>query len=124
MTPAQMQERIAELEEENAYLRGELGLTDTSAQRAILRRAGLTGAMAALMTALHCANGRTLSVLQILDAMGTTAEPKIVAVQVSKLRAKWGREVIETVWGCGYRITPAGVAKYEAALGFATVLAA
>lgn len=116
-------ERIAELEEEVAYLRGELGLMKTADDVAKLRRAfRLTPQEAHLVLALYGAHGRPLSHYQLLERIpsiwrGEHCSDNLTRVYVSKARKKLGiADYIATLWGHGFCLTPAGMDLIKAAL--------
>lgn len=108
-------DRIADLEEENAALKRQLGLlADSDMVTKVCRRWRLTGREAQLLVALHDAKGRACSKDHLLDALygqGEGPEIKIIDVFVCKVRAKIGFDKISTVWGRGYMLSAAG---YEA----------
>ncbi len=117
-------ERIAELEEENAWLRSELGLVVDGDQLATLRKTYemATGA-ACLVLALYRAKGRLLNKLQLHEAIPAIWKDhdercvKIVDVRICHARKGVGRDAIETICGQGYGLTPEGMEKVRAALG-------
>jgi hypothetical protein len=118
--------RCAELEEEVAYLRGELALTHEAETYARLRahlrsRPGShRGGAIGLITALYSAHGRVLTTAQIMDAVPATKTehedrmPDISKVWVCSARKALGHDSIENVWGKGYRMTPAGIERVRA----------
>ena len=109
-------DRLALLEEENAWLRRELGLSIDATRCSIVAfRHGLSLQQARLLLALHAAGGRTLTKPQLLTATAVDAgreddrELKIIDVIVHKVRAAIGAGMISTSWGVGYALTPAGI---------------
>lgn len=114
--------RITELEEEVAYLRSELGLVRDLAQigRLVTRlRIGKT--QANFLLALYNSRANPLNRYRLYDitrmhGLREEVDIKIVDIQVCKLRRQLGHDVIETVRGLGYRLTPLGVATVEMAL--------
>lgn len=81
----------------------------------------LTHQEAWLFHAIHNRGARGLTHEQAITHMPATADPldrfyKQISVQVCRIRAKAGPDVIETLWAQGYRITPAGRAKIAGVL--------
>lgn len=114
-------ERIANLEDEVAYLRSELGLAqDATKIKALKVSLGLTETEALLLHALYATRQHYLSRAQVFDATRPSSRRdctlKIVDVYVSKLRRKIGSDIIKTLWGYGYCLTPQGVALVQASL--------
>lgn len=125
--------RCEELEERVAWLEGELGIQRVAdhvlALRQVLdvalreqgaQRRGRNQS-AELVMALYRANGRPLSRYQLLDAIpsptGRERDAKIVDVWVCIARKGIGADAIENVWGRGYRLSQAGIARVAEALG-------
>lgn len=111
-----------ELEEEVAYLRGELGLQKAAVRSAKLADHGLTGLESALLVALYGANGRPLSRLVCEERMqaarhGGGESLHVVNVYISKLRTKLGADVISNTREVGYALTDVGLAKVANMLG-------
>lgn len=115
-----MCERCADLEERVAWLESELGLRRDAERIERLKRAipayrlGGRGQAAHLLDALYAAKGRTLTKLQILEALPSPAGNderglKLVDVVVCIARAGLGKSAIETIWGVGYRLTDEGI---------------
>ena len=52
----------------------------------------------------------------VSEAPGGARDERIIDVWTCKLRRKLGEGAIATLWGHGYRLTEAGIAKVEAAL--------
>jgi len=120
---AKFADLLAERDERIACLEGELGLRANAEAMARLRSVwGVTPAEAQVLMHLHGAQGRLVNEKLIEDALPRNDHATdrsgyaIVKVYVSRLRTKLGRDVIETVWGRGYKITPEGMAKVEAIL--------
>lgn len=113
-----LEERIAELEEEVAYLRSELGLTHSAGREANFRKSlGITAQESRFLMALYDARGRMLLKTQLEDAIKRGFDgkaQKVVDVYACRVRKRIGFDAIETVWGSGYRITPKGIAIVEA----------
>jgi len=123
-----MCQRCEELEERVAWLESELGLQRAADVFAKIRAAmpavvhgNLRGRATGLVTALYKAEGRTMTSYQIMEALPALSgiderDPGIVKVWVCAARKTLGRDSIETVWGRGYRMTPAGLARVKAIL--------
>ena len=100
-----LEERVADLEEEVAYLKSELGLSSDLTKVAALMDCGLTRGEARAVVALRSTNGRVLSRSQVADATGLTDQTvKVVVCRVSNKMAG-----IETARGLGYRLTSEGM---------------
>lgn len=100
-----------DLIDEVEFLRGELGSTADLVQTAEERqRLGLTPMEYRTAAALARANGRTLTVPQIMDAIESEAEdPKVVSVYICQIRhALKFFDAIKTIPTVGYSMTPAG----------------
>lgn len=77
--------RVAELEDECAYLKSELGLSIRATQVRALVDLGMGAHHARVILALRAAKGRTLSVFQIGDAADLTPlSAKIITCQARK----------------------------------------
>lgn len=101
-------DRIADLEEEVAFYRRELGVAENNSQVNAVAGLGLTQQEARLAVVLFQAKGRVLTREQLLEAISTGGSPSGVSTVLSVVRSVIGRAAIETVQGVGYRITPAG----------------
>jgi len=112
--------RCAELEEEVAYLKSELGLTqDTSSVHALRGRFKIDPQQARLLLTLYEANGRTLTTVFLHEAISSrehTFGSKLVHVRVMRLRKVLGKPAIETLYGLGYRLSAEGRALVCSAL--------
>ncbi len=118
--------RCEELEEEVAYLKGELGeLTNTTREYETRKRLGLKPQECKLLAALYSARRSGFVaggyLLDIIEANGKKKtelnDPqRSLLVYIHRIRKQLGRDAIENVWGHGYRLTATGVAVYEAAL--------
>lgn len=124
MTEAALNERIAELEEENAQLKRALKLTaDQERFEAFRRNLGLTPQEAAVFCLMFDrypnAAGKELIFTMLYSTKygpegGPDNEDHIVKVLVSKIRRKIGKKAIETKYGSyglsdgTYRLTEAG----------------
>lgn len=119
---AALLDRIADLEEQVAYYKGELGLLRDADDYARLRaRWGLTPMEAALVLALYARVGHTMSRASLMDALYSNRpqdEPaiKIIDVMVCKARAKLGRGFIRNAWGRGYYLEASAVEALDAVL--------
>jgi DNA-binding response OmpR family regulator len=111
--------RCQELEEEVAWLKGELGLRLDADKIAVLSNAfGFSPNQTKMALTLLASNGRPVTRIQLDEAMPGAPERSYsyVSVYVSHIRQALGFDAIETVWGQGYRLTPAGAEKIRAAL--------
>lgn len=103
--------RVQQLEEENAFLKRQLGIeTDREVVRKLADALSLTRYEARALALLYAKNG-TVSRDGIMDAMyAGDNEPniKIVDIWVCKLRRKLGDGIIHSLWGLGYQLTPEG----------------
>jgi hypothetical protein len=115
-------DKCGELEEQVAYLKGQLGL-QVGATEASKLRAGfdLTTKEVAVVLHLYETRARATTKEGVLNALYGASldvpEIKIVDVFVCKARKKLPDGSIETIWGHGYRLTSIGVAAIEAVLG-------
>lgn len=110
-----------ELEEEVAYLRGELNEATTERTFAGLRRAfALAPTETRFLLALYEARGRTLSRWifdeKVPPVTGQDRQSNVVAVYIWRIRQTLGRDAIKSEWGRGYFLTPSGIADVEKAL--------
>jgi DNA-binding response OmpR family regulator len=122
MTPA---ERIAQLEEEVAYLRSELGLAQDRERLSIIGRAlGLSPAPAAILLCLYDTK-RTVSIYGLEEAYGSRAqgENNIVSVYICRIRRALPGGV-DTVWRLGYRLSTKGRAALDALFAKPAMIAA
>lgn len=117
-----------ELEEEVAYLRGELGMTRNAAVEGILRSAfKIAPSEVTLLLALYRARGKVLSREQLNEAVPpkwSRVEDRasnLISVWVCRLRKKIGSDAIENQWDGKYALTATGIAKVQAALETARV---
>lgn len=122
-------QHCAEKDERIAWLESELGTrTDferIDAIRRALKRSGRNrgGNTARLIEALYAAKGRMLTRWQLMVAMPPEdhgedeRNPNMVSVYVAWARKGIGHDGIESVWGSGYRITEAGMARVAEILG-------
>lgn len=113
--------RCAELEEEVAYLRSELGVQQEASLTDILKvRFGLVRGWAAVLAALYRAKGRCVMHAQLEEAIPNPndrdRDNRIVTVYVALLRGVLGKDAIATVWGSGYRLTESGLERVESVL--------
>jgi len=114
--------RCAELEEEVAYLRAELGLQRDETQIALVREAlplGIPGrvGVARFLLALYAARGRVMTYAQIMEAVPPKAGGdddrtyNLITIWACWARKALGRDIIDTVFGHGYRLTPEGLTR-------------
>jgi DNA-binding response OmpR family regulator len=116
-------EIIAQLREENLWLRAELGLLMDEEQLAEAKKwFGLTRSEAKLLNILM--NSRLVTYDQAMLGMGEPgrdyeAQEKILDVWVCKLRAKLKKHGagIKTIWSTGYELDPASRRIIAARLG-------
>lgn len=109
-------ERIAELEEEVAYLRRELNLQDDADRMDRLRRAfRLTPYEAKALERLRSTHPRPLAAWRLTDTP-TENETAMGRVYVCRLRHKLGKQAIRVDWGIGYTLSPEGVEMVDRAL--------
>lgn len=111
-----------ELEEEVAYLRGELGLTISAAAVGAVKAAtGMSDGPARVLLALYHSKGRPLAKYQILDAAPAQRterdrDPKLADVWINRIREAAGHDTVRTIWGRGHAITPDGIIVVDRAL--------
>lgn len=124
-------QRCAHLEERVAWLESELGIQRDAAKREALRRETVArsphkfgrGGAADVVLALYEARGRVMSFGQILEAVpprrGGSDERRadLVKVFVCVARKTIGKDAIDTIWGVGYRLTPAGMRRVAQIVG-------
>lgn len=111
--------RCLELENEVAWLRSELGLRLDMEEIAKLSNAfGFSPNQSKLALTLLASNGRPVTRLQLDEAMPGDADRSYsyVSVYISHIRQALGFDAIETIWGQGYRLTPAGADQIRAVL--------
>lgn len=120
-TLPQALERIDYLEAQVDGLQRELGhILSADVATRLVSRWKLTPKEALILAHLTAIRGRLATKDSIMSAIyrGADDEPeiKIVDVFICKLRNKIGEGRIATVWGQGYRLTPAGLAEVDAVL--------
>lgn len=106
------EDKDAELE----YLRGELALVDNiEAERRLRVSARLEGNTEPriLLHLMRCRH-HTATRLQLADLLGEDTNPKAMDVFLSRIRGRLGHDLIETIWGQGFRLTEVGMARLEA----------
>lgn len=109
---ARLEERVAGLEDEVAYLRSEMGLSVSATRVGLVRAAlKLRPGCCKMLLAMFDAKGRVLNRFQLAEAHahpngGDTL--RAVNVHMCLIRKRLGQESIEGVWGVGYRLTDAG----------------
>jgi len=104
-------QRIAELEEENTYLKRQLAMEVDQNQLIALRdKFGLTNTQAIVLSALVAAHGRTVekaALVMLLEERGSKiTDFEMIGVLVCHIRKAIGFESIKNVWGRGYRVSP------------------
>lgn len=115
--------RIEHLEAENAWLKEQLVAEVVGEHFAKLRAHGLSVQASRMILTLYGRRGRVMSRDALCDAIPPVDSAherdgeSIVNAYVCKVRKLLGRDVIESVRGAGYRITPAGTAKVRGILG-------
>lgn len=116
-----------ELRERIAWLESELGISRRNEVFQALRAPAEPGTRssftrnqsAEVLAALYSANGRVLSRYQLLEAVPSPTgnedrNVKIVDVWICWARKHLGRDAIDNIWGRGYRLSPAGMARVAA----------
>jgi DNA-binding winged helix-turn-helix (wHTH) protein len=116
-----------ELEEELAYFKQALKVEQSENRLAKLSKAfGFTPSQAKLALALYDRAGKVLTKEFALEVLypnpDEAAKRKIVDVIVCKIRTKLiyycgNQKPIDTVWGRGFQMSPAGIAVFAKALG-------
>lgn len=119
---ADLHEQIAQLTEERDYYKAELGLIrDTDLTNQIASRLGLTGKECEIVRALYAKPGSFLKKQALMEELyfDRADEPKtnVITVNVHRIRYKMGADAVETFYGRGYRLTPAGIELIKAAAG-------
>lgn len=115
-------ERIADLQEQVAHLRRELGIACRENERETLRRYWrLTPMESHIIAMLNSAAGRYVgkgSIAEMLEEVGSKAEfeDANIKVMVCRIRLKCGPGLIETAHGMGYRLSAVGRARVYQAL--------
>lgn len=109
-------ERIAQLEEEVAYLKRELGdvLEATSVER-LRRELRVEPMQARILLRLALARGRVVTQAQLMDLHDRAVSPNTLRVHIHRLSRAVGTPVATAAWR-GYVITPAGAAVVDRAL--------
>lgn len=119
-----MCERCADLEIENAYLAGELGLVRVTAEDERIRRVlKLTPSEHYVLKSLYAGRAQPfVNGWMIVDGLEKYApshrsSQNSLKVYVTMIRRKLGgRAIIRNVWGLGYKLETRGAAAYEKAL--------
>lgn len=115
-----------ELAERVAWLEGELGAQLSGGQVNDIRRAlNIRPQTAQMILALYRAKGRMMSNLQLWETIPQVKNPhadddrnfKAVDVQICNARRALGPGMIDTLWGRGRALTPAGMARVRSCLG-------
>jgi DNA-binding response OmpR family regulator len=116
-----MCQRCPVLEEENAWLRSELGLrVEATHLDAITRALRVEPNQARLLLALYTARGRVVLRDQLRDVLALRPEAmdadrdyrNFISVHICRLRKSFSG--IRTALGLGYAMTPAGMAQVRA----------
>lgn len=114
--------RCADLEERVAWLERELGMVrDIERHHRFRRAARLIPSTAEVVLRLYDAAGGVVTNAQILEMLPSGRLEKDVLTNLTKVhmcraRRALGRDVVETQWGVGYRMTPQGRARVRAIL--------
>jgi DNA-binding response OmpR family regulator len=115
-----LQARIRDLEDELSYAKAELSL---SAERDRVARLQMTFAISPaqgrVLLRLYKARGSVVSHEAVIHCASPDPEEvgsNLGKAQVCYLRRKFGRELITSVWGVGYALTPEGLEKVQAIL--------
>lgn len=118
------------LRDENDHYRNEERASVEIERVAAIRKATrLFPAPAAMLLRLYDARGRLISKERLEELVPPVrveerVDWKVVDVYMHRIRKVLGFDVIETIWGNGYRLTPLGVAAVERALGITAERAA
>lgn len=102
---------VADLEEENRYLRRQLGLArDTDMALRLQKAIGISTRESRVLAALIAASGRVVTTYDLFEAMDSTADDERGAVKVAicHIRKKLGRAAIEGYCGVGYALARSG----------------
>lgn len=100
----------AQLEEEVAFLRSELGQRYAATDVQIIADTfGLTPGVAHVLRQLYGANGHPVTPWQIAEGLPgiEDRDPEISRVYICRIRKALGRDAVETVRTRGYRLAPA-----------------
>jgi DNA-binding response OmpR family regulator len=125
-----MCDRCEELEERVAWLESELGMQRDAQQFQKLhdamaaafgskrnRKEMRCGQPVELLLALYRAKGSVVSVYQLLERIPSPndkdRDAKIVSVWVYFARALLGKDIIDNVWGRGYRLSDTGMQRVK-----------
>lgn len=110
-----LSERIADLEEQVAYLKSELGISRDMAIAARFKKAfGLTRGESSIVAMLYSSRFKAFTKDQLFEATrdaGRSEEPgmKVVDVLMYRVRRRLGYQSICTIHNRGYALTPYGV---------------
>lgn len=110
----ELERKVADLEEETAYLRRELGLQIEETRVAQLHDAfGLSRQQALFVLTLYAAKGRTVTYAQIdevLPKLRTDERCEKYQRQLTaEIRKRMGRGYFVASYGIGFRMTPLGL---------------
>lgn len=115
-----------DMRERIAWLESELGLQRHAALLDKIRRALAPGSRnskargaAALIAALYAAQGRPMSIRQLMEALPARdsvdeRNSNVISVWVHAARRHLGKATIANVWGHGYRLSDEGMARVGA----------
>lgn len=112
MTLEQAQRRIEELENELAYYKWELGVSDEQARIGKIKVLFKVPTLHAKLLLLMYKRGKSpLSADQFLTLAYANPDdapdnPKLLSVLVHQLRAKMGKDAIRTIYGVGCHLDP------------------
>ena len=110
-------ERCAQLEEEVAYLKSELGIAqDGDAVLALKMRFGMTPNTARFLLRLYRANGRVVTRNVLEDTLMHVTETyegysDFTKVYAHRARNALGHDTLVTVRGVGYAMSPSGLKR-------------
>jgi DNA-binding response OmpR family regulator len=116
--------RCDRLEEENVYLKSELGLQVEAGHLAeVMTAFKATHGEARMIMALYRARARAVSREQLFDVLpghdhgvGQDSTFKVVDTLMVRVRRKLGDDAVTTLHGVGYRMSEAGSARVAAVL--------
>lgn len=120
--------RCAKLEEENAYLKSELGLRRTASEVQALREGlGLRPQACRMLLMLYRGRGRVVPHVQLAEEINTDAVNDgldLVKVYASYIRKAIGRAELINAHGQGYRLAPSAINRVAEIIGEAQPKAA
>ena len=102
----------AKMAAELAELRSALGLAEMSGAVFAVREAlGLSPTTARLVLKLYSAAGRPVEKKALETALTAPGSGQCLKVHIWRIRQLVGADLIETVTGYGYRLSPSGMAR-------------